>query len=1113
MSRHPRVPSSRSNRTLPRPRRNRMLRAERLERRILLAVVTAELPPANSHAALPTTDVAATYDENLVAGSASTDSFAVHPTQRGRLIGSAATVSVEGPTVTLDPTTDFFPGELVKVTATSAIQGVTPGASRTWSFRAGVTSGSGVFADSGQTGLGNTYKNRVGDLDGDGDLDAYVLDTTGTNRIMLNDGNGVFTTSQTLGNFASYDVRLGDLDSDGDLDAFATGELYLNDRVWLNDGTGNFSAGQVLADHATLSVDLGDLDGDGDLDAYIGTREVNRVLLNDGNGNFTDSGQDIGNTPSRKVAIGDVDSDGDLDLVSGNPDNPDRIWLNNGSAVFTDSGQMLGSFNSRGIELGDLDGDGDLDLVIAHRLAGNEILLNDGGVFTDSGQRLGDHDTWGIALGDIDADGDLDAIGGNDGQGNQIWLNDGLGVFSASDQSLGTSATRSFAIADLDGDGDLDAFTGNLGGSRIWINENLTPSVSLTVNATDIAEDGGVATFTATLSAATTQTVTLDLGISGTATTPDDFVLSATQIVIPAGATTGEMSITSVDDTLDEPDETIIVEVTAVTNAQEAGTQEATIQITDDDEPPVPDVVLTVDNASIPEAAGVATFTMSLSQPTTVPVTVTVGLSGSAGPGDYISPATEVVFAPGTTTASISVTAVQDELSEPDETVVVDILTVEGGNEAGVQQQTTTIVDDDAPPSFAVSSLTPTESGFVIEFNNPLDASQINLYDTQLANAGGPDVVLTGASTGAIAGSLVPGNSSIEFIKSGEALLADMYTVTLTSGESSFKDTAGMLLDGDGDGTPGDDYTGTFTVAAPPIAPRQIQIPDFVRGPGQDVNVPANATSGIPITISDGSNVRAVDLRVAYDPELLEITGATAPAGGTVVLNTTTTPGVAILVYFSTTPLPAGPGTFIELQARVPATNAAATYGREQVLDVHDVTVGDGNDNVFPSLADDAFHFAAYFSDVSGNGRVNASDAAQVARYAALIDSGFAASLMADPILVGDISGNGRINAADASRVAQFAALIEVPEIPPIPAGVAINGVTPRVEREPSQPETQSRSGSRTELGIDGSPDDNWRIQQAIQVMFADEDLPAHALDIPALEEALDQLLSPGRDF
>ena len=58
-----------------------------------------------------------------------------------------------------------------------------------------------------------------------------------------------------------------------------------------------------------------------------------------------------------------------------------------------------------------------------------------------------------------------------------------------------------------------------------------------------------------------------------------------------------------------------------------------------------------------------------------------------------------------------------------------------------------------------------------------------------------------------------------------------------------------------------------------------MSIPDFVRGPGQEVNLPADTTLGIPITISDGENVQTVNLSIAYDPSLLSITGAEVAAG------------------------------------------------------------------------------------------------------------------------------------------------------------------------------------------------------------------------------------------
>jgi len=312
---------------------------------------------------------------------------------------------------------------------------------------------------------------------------------------------------------------------------------------------------------------------------------------------------------------------------------------------------------------------------------------------------------------------------------------------------------------------------------------------------------------------------------------------------------------------------------------------------------------------------------------------------------------------------------------------------------------------------------------------------------------------LTGASSGPIAGSLVVSDRMVEFIRTGDPLAPDSYTVTLRSAANGFEDTGGLLLDGDGDGTPGDDYSSSFAVGEPAANQVTVGISDFVRGPGQDVNLPANVTTGIPLSLSDGTNIRAIDARITYDATRLNITAATvgadAPAGASVILNSST-PGLAILVYFSTNPLPAGEVVPINLTATVPTDNASANYGTQHVLDVHNVIISDGNDNESPVTENDALHVATFFADVTANGRINAADAAGIARVAALLDGGFANTSLSDPGLLGDISGNGRLNAADASLAAQSAALIPVDRIPPIPGGVVITGGD--IDLGPGQP-------------------------------------------------------------
>src|SRR5262249_59761044 len=72
----------------------------------------------------------------------------------------------------------------------------------------------------------------------------------------------------------------------------------------------------------------------------------------------------------------------------------------------------------------------------------------------------------------------------------------------------------------------------------------------------------------------------------------------------------------------------------------------------------------------------------------------------------------------------------------------------------------------------------------------------------------------------------------------------------------------------------------TVTASAAPA----LEVPSFSRGAGQAVNLPASGTTGIPVTISNATNVQSAGFVLTYDPALLTIapTGALtlAPAAG-----------------------------------------------------------------------------------------------------------------------------------------------------------------------------------------------------------------------------------------
>ncbi len=281
-------------------------------------------------------------------------------------------------------------------------------------------------------------------------------------------------------------VKLGDIDGDGDLDAIISGN---ETRVYVNQGgiqggqPGVFlDAGQTLGSN-TFVEGLGDVDGDGDLDAFLVGGDT-FVFLNQGGaqggqaGVFLDSGQRLGDGDSFAVGLGDLDNDGDLDAFVVNADGQNQVFLNQGglqggeAGIFVDSGQLLGpATGSSSVALGDVDGDGDLDAVLGAESGPALVLLNqtnagNPALFVDSGQTLGNA-SFDVSLGDLDEDGFLDLIVAGSGSSGfvSVFLNDGAnqaGQFIATGQTLGSEQSLSVNLCDLDGDGHLDAYVGTL---------------------------------------------------------------------------------------------------------------------------------------------------------------------------------------------------------------------------------------------------------------------------------------------------------------------------------------------------------------------------------------------------------------------------------------------------------------------------------------------------------------------------------------------------------------------------------------------------------------------------------------------------------------------------
>jgi hypothetical protein len=300
-------------------------------------------------------------------------------------------------------------------------------ASQVW-----LNDGSGFFTDTGQELGRYGHGIDVGDVDRDGDPD-IVISThrdSAVSRVYLNDGKAVFQQREAAFDAnIGFNVNLFDLDGDGDLDAVGEGASATN--VYLNDGTGAFDLSAVSLPLTTV---WGDLDSDGDVDVLIKQDGVGySVRLNGDDFSQHWSQADTDAMLMGDMALADVDSDGDLDAIITNghfqsSSHPALVFINDGTGQFTDSGQRLSAVRNSGVSLGDLDGDGDLDLVLTDHMEPCQIWLNDGnGQFSDSGVRFGNDLFYRhVHLGDLDGDGDSDiflaTFGIRDGP-NEIWFN------------------------------------------------------------------------------------------------------------------------------------------------------------------------------------------------------------------------------------------------------------------------------------------------------------------------------------------------------------------------------------------------------------------------------------------------------------------------------------------------------------------------------------------------------------------------------------------------------------------------------------------------------------------------------------------------------------------
>lgn len=243
------------------------------------------------------------------------------------------------------------------------------------------------------------------------------------------------------------------------------------------------------------------------------------------------------------------------------------------------------------------------------------------------------------------------------------------------------------------------------------VNDDAVPVISIA----DLALSEGNAgttpfTFVVQLSNPSENPVSVDYNVTpGTATAGTDYTpVVAGTLVIPAGAPSGTITVNVIGETLFEPDETFFVNLSNPSGATLPDNQAQGTILNDDAVP-----TISIDDVTLGEGnAGVTpfTFTVTLSNPTTVPVSVnfTTAPDTASSGTDFTPLAGALIIAPGTTSNTITINVIGDTLFEPTEQFFVNLSDPAGGT-FGDPSGLGTIVDDDGQPTVIISDVSQNE--------------------------------------------------------------------------------------------------------------------------------------------------------------------------------------------------------------------------------------------------------------------------------------------------------------------------------------------------------------------------------------------------------------------
>ncbi|MCA2642153.1 FG-GAP-like repeat-containing protein, partial [Microcystis sp. M087S2] len=421
----------------------------------------------------------------------------------------------------------------------------------------------------------------VGDFNGDGKSDLAVANYNSNNvSVLLGTGTGSFgaATNFTVGT-GPISVTVGDFNGDGKSDLAVANRYSNNVSVLLGTGTGSFgTATNFSVGINPRSVTVGDFNGDGKSDLAVANRYSNNVsvLLGTGTGSFGPATNfTVGSYPW-SVTVGDFNGDGKSDLAVANVNSSTvSVLLGTGTGSFGAATNFTVGSSPYSVAVGDFNGDGKSDLATANFNSNVSVLLGTGtGSFGAATNFTVGTAPRSVTVGDFNGDGKSDLAVANANSSNvSVLLGTGTGSFGAATNFTVGNGPISVRVGDFNGDGKSDLATTNGSTNNVSVLLNTTPKITI-ASGTNPVEGGTLGTFIITLDTpAPTGGIVVNFNTTGsTATIPADYsftagtnitAVTANTFTIAAGATTATLNVVAVSDAVNDPNETVTVNLTS----------------------------------------------------------------------------------------------------------------------------------------------------------------------------------------------------------------------------------------------------------------------------------------------------------------------------------------------------------------------------------------------------------------------------------------------------------------------------------------------------------------------------------------------------------------------